>query len=392
MFSRVFMLLVCLLPLLGGCAKNPVTGDRELHLVSQSKEIRMGEENYGFGQQMGGGIYTGDPELTRYVQSVGHKLAKVSNRPDLPFEFVILNDSVPNAWAMPGGKLAINRGLLINLETEAELAAVLGHEITHAAARHSAKAVERQVLLSGTLIAAGIALSTTDNSRLQNQAIMTSGAIAAQMVSTKYSREAELEADSYGMETMVKAGYDPMGAVTLQEKFVKLFDKKSPNWLKGLFASHPPSKDREKANRLHAQKLPSNLELGKESYQKKIAKLKKEKPAYDKFDEATTASSKRKHMEALNLVNEAIKQVPTEGHFYALKGDILASLHQPYDALACYDKAIALQSDYFYYYHQRGLLLAKMGRRKQARIDLERSQRQLPTQHAAAALERLAMA
>jgi predicted Zn-dependent protease len=81
------------------------------------------------------------------------KLVKVSDRPNLPFEFVVINDSVPNAWALPGGKLAINRGLLTELKSEAELAAVLGHEIVHAAARHGARSVEQ-----GTLLAAGAAI------------------------------------------------------------------------------------------------------------------------------------------------------------------------------------------------------------------------------------------
>ena len=121
--------------LLTGCVINPVTGDRELALVSAEQEIAIGEQQYEPSQQMQGGEYTLDPELTSYVAGVGQKLAAVSDR-QLPYEFVVLNSSVPNAWALPGGKIAVNRGLLTELDSEAELAAVLGHEIVHAAARH----------------------------------------------------------------------------------------------------------------------------------------------------------------------------------------------------------------------------------------------------------------
>ena len=127
-----------------GCAVNPVTGQREFASVSQAQEIQIGTENYGYMQQAGGGEFDVDPELTAYVKGVGGRLVAASHKlavaeRQLPYEFVVLNSSVPNAWALPGGKLAINRGLLTEINSEAELAAVLGHEIVHAAARHSAQ-------------------------------------------------------------------------------------------------------------------------------------------------------------------------------------------------------------------------------------------------------------
>ena len=102
------------LTVLGGCVINPVTGDRELALVSADQEIAIGEQQYEPSQQMQGGEYALDPALTAYVAEVGQKLAAVSDR-QLPYEFVVLNSSVPNAWALPGGKIAVNRGLLTEL-------------------------------------------------------------------------------------------------------------------------------------------------------------------------------------------------------------------------------------------------------------------------------------
>src|SRR4029453_1471540 len=120
---------------LAGCATNPVTGKSELHLVSEAQEIQMGQQQYAPSRQCQGGDYVTDPTVTNYVRQVGNKLAAVADR-QLPYEFVVLNNGELNAWALPGGKLAINRGLLLELNNEAELAAVLRHEIVHAAARH----------------------------------------------------------------------------------------------------------------------------------------------------------------------------------------------------------------------------------------------------------------
>ena len=161
---RQLLSLVLLLVFATGCAVNPVTGKREFSLVSEGQEIQIGEENYAYMQQSGGGEYDIDPQLTDYVQGIGSRLAEVSDRP-LPYEFVVLNSSVPNAWALPGGKIAINRGLLTEMSSEAELAAVLGHEIVHAAARHSARQMSRGMLLQVAVVGTAIATSSSVRAR-----------------------------------------------------------------------------------------------------------------------------------------------------------------------------------------------------------------------------------
>lgn len=386
--SRLAPVALLFIPLIfGGCAKNPVTGKQELNFVSTHQEIKLGSKNYLYAQQASGGKYTLDPDLNAYVQTVGQKLAKVSDRPDLPFEFVVVNDSIPNAWALPGGKIAINRGLLVNLDNEAELAAVLGHEITHAAARHGAKAMERQIIMTTGLVAANVALAMSDKQgSLPRDALLTSASVAIGLIATKYSRSAELEADAYGMNYMVKAGYDPQAAVSLQQTFVKLMNGKSSHWLEGLFASHPPSQERVKANQERAKTLPANLDFGKERYQQKIALLKKRQPAYDAYDQGVKAFQKHEWKEALRLANEAMQKEPHEALFYGLKGDILAKQSHDDGALKAYDHAIKLDPHYFYYYHQRGLLLKKLKRHQEAQADLKRSQELLPTETAQAAL------
>ena len=203
--------------LLGACATNPVTGEKQLILVGQGTELEIGQKNYAPMRQAEGGDYVMDPALTAYVQQVGQRVAAVSPN-TLPYEFTVLNNSIPNAWALPGGKIAVNRGLLMQLQSESELAAVLGHEVVHAAARHSAQQMSRGMLLQGGLVAAQVATSDSDYGGL---AVAGAG-IGAQLLMQRYGREAELEADRYGMEFMQEAGYDPQGAVTLQETFVRI--------------------------------------------------------------------------------------------------------------------------------------------------------------------------
>ena len=214
---RIAACIALFLLLLAGCATNPVTGKRELRLVSEAQEMRMGRQHYLASQQMQGGAYNVDPELTRYVREVGAKLARVSDR-GLAYEFVVLNNSTPNAWALPGGKIAVNRGLLVELDNEAELAAVLGHEIVHAAARHGAKNVERGMLLQGAVAVADMAAQDSDYAAL----IVGGAGLAAGLLAQTYSRKAEREADFYGIQYMARAGYDPQAAVSLQEVFVQL--------------------------------------------------------------------------------------------------------------------------------------------------------------------------
>ena len=132
--KRILKLSVAIIALscaLIGCSVNPVTGATEFSLVSAEQEVAIGTNNYGPSQQSQGGRYYIDPNLQVYVRDIGKKLAAVSDRPNLPYEFVVLNNSTPNAWALPGGKIAINRGLLLHLDDEAELAAVLGLSLIH---------------------------------------------------------------------------------------------------------------------------------------------------------------------------------------------------------------------------------------------------------------------
>ena len=369
-----------------GCAVNPVTGEKELALISESQEISIGQKNYSPSRQMQGGDYTVNPELTVYVNTVGQKLASVSDR-KLPYEFKVLNNSTPNAWALPGGKIAVNMGLLMELQSEAELAAVLGHEIVHAAARHGAQSMQRGMLLQGALIATSVAAQGTEYGNL----VVGGAQVAAGLVNTKYGRDDELEADYYGMLYMSRAGYDPMAAIGLQETFIRLNESKSPNWLAGLFSSHPPSIERVKANKVTAAKLPKGGLVGRDIYENKIASLLKDKKGYENYAKGREAFQKGDNKKAFTFAQEAIRVEPREGHFYALRGDIHLKEKRYNNALVDYNRSIDLNRNYFYYYLQRGLTKKELNQTREASADLQASTKLLPTATAYNSLGELEM-
>ena len=370
-----------------GCSVNPVTGKSELVLMSTAQEIEMGRQNYVPMQQSQGGEYDVDPALTTYVQRVGNKVAAQSGV-NLPYEFVVLNNSVPNAWALPGGKIAINRGLLTEMESEAELAAVLGHEAVHAAARHSAKQQSRAMLMQVGVLGTAIVASDNDYGNL----IAGGANLLAQMGLARYGRSAELESDRYGMEYMSQAGYDPQGAVELQETFLRLSEGRRTDWLSGLFASHPPSRERVEANRATAATLSAGGFEGKAEYSAAMAKTMRLKPAYEAYDEGRRALAEKQLDTALAKANEALRLFDGEAHFHALRGDVRL-VEDNFDwAATNYTRAIERRDDFFYYHLQRGIARKEAGNMDAAVVDLERSLELLPTAPAHYALGDIAKA
>lgn len=369
------MRIILLFILLTACSRNPVTGKSELFLVSQTQEIELGMQAYPLLQQAQGGPYVAHPSVEAYVQRVGQKLANVSDRPQLPFNFIVLDNSVPNAWALPGGKIAIYRGLLVELQSEAELAAVLAHEIVHSAARHSAKQMERQLLMQSGLATLQQILAGHSYQDL----ILGSSAATAQLLSLKYSRHAELEADAYGIKYMVAAGYDPTAAVKLQEMFLRLHENAKPHWLEGLFSTHPPSQERIAANLETTSRYPIGGVVGQEEYEKAIQPLRKAKPAYEALDKGYVALSEKNISLALKYAQEAIALEPQEGHFYNLAGKAQAATKNFTEALTFFEKAATLNPHYYDFLLQVGLTEYELGRIEDSKKNLEASVLLLPT-------------
>jgi len=373
-------LIIVLLALLGtaGCAVNPVTGENELSIYDTSWDLQTGEQYYEPLRQQQGGDFVLDPDLVSYVRDVGQQVASVSDA-DLPYEFNVLNSSIPNAWALPGGKISINRGLLTVMDSEAELAAVLAHEVVHAAARHGAAQQSRAALMQGAVVLGGVAVGVaTENEEYAAVALM-GGMLGAQLITQRYSRDAERESDLYGTKYMHEAGYNPEGAVRLQEAFVRLSEGRNAGAFDSLFASHPPSQERVINNRRLADELGRSGIIGEDRYQRMTALLDRLEPAYEAHDKGRKAMGEGNHEAALAKAEEALAMEDQEALFHSLKGDALASAERFREAERAYDRAVSLHDGWYYHQLRRGMVRTELQDHARARRDLESSLALLPT-------------
>lgn len=219
------------------CVRNPATGGRQFSLVSESQEISMGQEAAKQVKETMPAYP--DDQLQAYVSGVGMRIAKASERPNLPWSFTVLDDSTVNAFALPGGPIFITRGILSYMTSEAELASVLGHEIGHVTARHSAEQVTKQEIAQVGLGVASVLSPTA-------AAVGQAAGAGLQLLFLKYSRDDERQADQLGFRYMHKQGYDPRQMAemfkTLDRYSAQAGGGGTPSWLQ----THPDPGDRVK--------------------------------------------------------------------------------------------------------------------------------------------------
>ena len=213
-----------------GCARNPVTGKNELSLVSESQEIQMGKEAAAQVQQSIG--YYNDPALQAYVSGIGMKMAKASERPNLPWEFHVVNDASVNAFALPGGFIFVTRGLMTAINDEAELATVVGHEIGHVTNRHSV-----QQMSKAELAQVGLGIGSILSSDVAKLAGLASQGLS--LLFLKYSRDAENQADKAGFRYALNANYNVSEMANVFQTLDRMSQAsgggKLPEWL----STHP---------------------------------------------------------------------------------------------------------------------------------------------------------
>ncbi len=199
---------------LGGCVTNKATGRSQFDYLSREDEIALGDEAGPPLTQEYGGAVT-DPRITSYVTGVGMSLAKQTEADyaSLPWTFTLLNSPVINAFALPGGKVFVSRGLAEKFESEAQLAGVLGHEVGHVTAEHADRAISRQLGLTGIAIGLGVLAGSDSNMQVAAGVLVAGTGVFA----LRYSRDQESEADKLGMRYMVKAGYHPRGMLEVMQ-------------------------------------------------------------------------------------------------------------------------------------------------------------------------------
>jgi predicted Zn-dependent protease len=215
---------------LASCAVNPATGQSQLSLFDEAEEIAMGA---AVDQEFlaNSGVYS-DPRLAAYVSQLGLRLAAVSERPDLPWTFRIADDEGVNAFALPGGRVYVTRGLLAHLSHEAELAGVLGHEIGHVTARHAVNGISRELAIS-LGVAAGLALLDADDTTE-----LVSG-LGLDLLFLKFGRNQERQADQLGVRYAQRAGLDPHGMVDALRVLQQVSHAQAEGWFPVWLSTHP---------------------------------------------------------------------------------------------------------------------------------------------------------
>lgn len=248
------------------CAVNPVTGDREFMLMSKEKERALGEQS-DESIVTSFGLYA-DPKLQQFIQTKGEEMVAISHRSDLDYEFKILDSPVINAFAAPGGFVYFTRGILANFNNEAEFAGVLGHEIGHVAARHSAKQYSKATLAQVGLVAG--ALISED---FRQYAGLAQGGLS--ILFLKFSRDNERESDKLGVEYSTKIGYD----ASKMAGFFNTLDRKSAQSgageLPAFLSTHPDPANRSESVQKLADKWQSKVsdkqfEVNRDSYLRMI--------------------------------------------------------------------------------------------------------------------------
>jgi predicted Zn-dependent protease len=249
--------------LLAGCSRNPATGHRELMLVSESQEVQMGQE-YDKEVVASIGLYP-DPALQNYVQELGARLAANSERPKLPWTFRVVDDPAVNAFAVPGGYIYVTRGILAHMNSEAELAGVMGHEIGHVTARHTASQISKQQLAG-----LGLAIGSIASSQFERYAGFAGQALSVLFL--KFSRDNENQADQLGVRYAGRANFDPRkmaDVMKMLDRITQQSGARLPEWL----ATHPNPGNRLQHINTMIAALPqdfSGMIVNREGYERRL--------------------------------------------------------------------------------------------------------------------------
>ncbi len=324
--------------LAAGCAVNPVTGQSQLMLVSEDQEIALDRQNSPHQYSADYGVCQ-DAALNAYLNETGRRLAVKTHRPAMPYRFQCVNATYVNAYAFPGGSIAATRGILLELDNEAQLASLLSHELGHVNARHTAQQMSR-----GTLVQAmvgGLSAIAGAGSRLAGQVAGQLGMLGAGALLAGYSRDNEREADALGLRYMTTAGYGADGFVELMD-MLRAMNKSKPGALELMFATHPMSDERYgtavdtvRGTYAAARQQP----IYKERYMDRTAGLRRIKGAIEAMQKADGQMAASKYSEAATSLGSALQQAPSDYTALTMMAKCQTALKRPAEALRYAERA-----------------------------------------------------
>lgn len=360
---------------LEGCATSPVTGKKILVGMSEAQERQLDADvsPHQFSQDMGA---VQDGEANAYLTRVGHSLAQRSHRPEMPYSYRVLNANYVNAYTFPGGSMGVTRGIMVELNDEAELAALLGHELGHVNARHAAQRQGQALLAQAAVV--GVSVAAQDSKWAEAAGL--GGQIGASALLARYSRDNEREADALGQEYMVRAGYPATGMTRLHQLLVDQ-EKRSPNLLETMFSSHPMSTERrDTARRLAETRYAASNSASpqRERFMDNTAKLRRLKPTIDDCKKGEVALSGKKYTEAENHFASAVKRTPNDYPANLRMAQCLQVQDKKSQALAYANKAKAIYPQEAQAHKLAGVLSLSMQQPDAAYASLDKFDQLLP--------------
>jgi len=280
-------------------------------MVSEAQEIEIDRQNspHQFSADYGP---LQDTSLNNYIDRTGKKIAALTHRPNMPYSFRGVNATYVNAYAFPGGSIAATRGILLALENEAQLTALLGHELGHVNARHTAEQMSKGTLIN--LFVGGLATVAGTQSSGLGSLTSQLGVVGAGALLASYSRDNEREADALGLKYMVRAGYNANGFVELMDT-LRSMSKHKPDAIELMFATHPMSDERYRTavEAVHTQYRSSqSFPLYRNRYMDHTAKLRKIKLTIEAIQKGESLIAKGKYGEAEIHFSKALRQTPED--------------------------------------------------------------------------------
>ena len=363
---------------LSGCATSPVTGQSMLSGLSEEEEVSIDRQQapHQFSNDYGA---VQDAKLNGYLTQVGGALSAGSHRPQMPYSYRVVNANYVNAYTFPGGSMATTRGILLEMENEAELAALVGHELGHVNARHSAQQAGRGMLTN--VLVAGASIATAVAGYEGGAALIAlGGMVGGSAMLAKYSRDDEREADALGLAYMTQAQYSPDGMVGLMNMLQRQSHEK-PSMLATMFSSHPMSDERYATAKQEAEGRYAAARwypAQRERYMDMTASLRRLQPAIQEQQRAEEQMGKKALPQAEGHLRNALAVAPNDYTGNVLMAKCLVAQKRNSQAQPYLDRAKAIYPTEGQALHLSGINKLALKRPDAAFEDLDRYERLLP--------------